>query len=138
MKEIISNRVDAKLALLSNDKTQKQLMSGYVVAFVHPQSKELIFLANCANIADICYSEYPQLPGTRNVKLAKMYADLDSVKSDIYLLRYHHRQFLKILTVAKPAIQFQAQLELYEPDSELVLYNLPELVDPNLSENLGN
>ena len=137
MKEVINNQVDAKLALLSNDKTRKQLISGYVVAFVHPQSRELIFLANSANIADICYSEYPQLPGTRNVKLAKMYADLDSVKSDIYLLRYHHRQFLKVLTVAKPAIQFQAQLDLYETNSELVLYNLPELVDPTLSENLG-
>ena len=137
MNEIINN-IDTKLAILKNKDTQIELTSGYVVAFIHPISKEFIFLANCANIANICYAEYPQLPGTKNIKLAKIYPDLESIKADIYLLRYHHREFLRILTVAKPALHFHAELDLNLLDSEMSLYTLGELTDTNLSEHLGD
>lgn len=119
-----------KIAFLTNKDTEKQLFPGFIVGFIHPFTKEIIFLANCADISAICYSDDPKLPGTKNVKLAKFYANLEKAKNDIYLLRYHHRQFLKIVTIAKPAAHFRAQLSIPgNPigEEEVNTYTLPEL-----------
>lgn len=101
---------------------------GYVVAFIHPVTNQFIFLDKSADIKALCYCENPKLPGTSNIRQAKTYTSLAQVKYDIYLLRYHHRGFIKIKTVAKPINYFNDTLYLnnskipilYEP-SELYL-----------------
>lgn len=121
--------ISDKLALLTDKNSVKTYTPGYVVGFIHPVSNQCIFLANCADIADICYCEDPKLPGTTNVKYAKVYPDIETAKSDIYLLRYHHRQFLTIRTIAKPVMHFQSKLALDSmiPEIEHTLYSLDEL-----------
>jgi hypothetical protein len=67
-----------------------------VIFFINPKSNQMIFLASTANIDDICYSTTPTLPGTVDYFGAKRYKNIEEAKSDIYKLRYHHREFLKI------------------------------------------
>ena len=125
-----------KLKLLSRPDTIKKYDQGYVVGFIHPRSEQVIFLASIADVSQICYAKEPQLPGTLNIKQAKVYQNLDAAKNDIYLLRYHHRQFLNIITVAKPVMHFHAELEI--PDSNHfpapVLYTLAELAQNGSSD----
>lgn len=121
--------IDSKASMLTAASTYTELTQGYIVGFIHPMLKQVIFLANCADIAAICYAKAPKLPGTQNVKLAKFYSTIDAARSDIYLLRYHHREFLKIVIVAKPVAHFHAELLL--PDSTentIAEYPLSELM----------
>lgn len=74
----------------------------YFLAFIHPISKQYVFLAENADIKSICYSNYPRLLGTTVPNYAKIYSSIEAVKSDIYLLRYHHRCFLSILCAIIP------------------------------------
>lgn len=129
MKDLISNKkndIENKITLLSNPDTLTYFENGVVIGFIHPISGNIIYLANAANITDICYSKNPKLLGTLSIKHAKVYPDIDAAKKDIYLLRYHHRDFLKITTIAKSVMHFHAELML--PDPQGCLYELPELI----------
>ena len=74
----------------------------YFLAFIHPISKQYVFLAKNADIKSICYSTYPKLLGTIVPDYAKIYSSIEAAKSDIYLLRYYHRCFLSILCAIIP------------------------------------
>lgn len=125
MKEVISNQNHAS----SYDETYiASAHAGFVVAFIHPLTNQPIFLADSANISEICYSQCPKLPGTSNIKYAKIYQDLESAKSDIYLLRYHHRNFLKILTIAKPIVNIRSQSDFNVGTDLTYLYDPTELM----------
>lgn len=70
----------------------------YVIGFIHPISGSIILLSRLSNIDNICYNKEPKLPGTSSPEYAKHYIDVDTAKSDIYKLRYHFRDFIKIKT----------------------------------------
>lgn len=73
----------------------------YLIFFIHKQSKTIVLLAEEANIESICYNDNPTLPGTIFPAKAKKYKSIEEAKKDIYKLRYHHREFLKIVTGIK-------------------------------------
>ena len=130
--------ISDKLALLTNADTVKMYTPGYVIGFIHPKTHQPIFLANCANISDICYSKDPKLPGTANIKYAKVYYDIDTAKADIYLLRYHHREFIHIVTIAKPIMHFHAELLIDDSETSIQLYSPLELIAENNSDPFEN
>ena len=78
----------------------------FVLVFFTPDLLDCVFLANSADIQSICYSKAPYLEGTKNILKARFYDNIDSAKSDIYTLRYHHREFLKIKIGIVPAKNF--------------------------------
>jgi len=84
--------------LTNNTDADKQI---YIIFFIHVQSKTIVFLAYNADIEAICYDSNPSLSGTNNYKLAKQYESIEEAKNDIYKLRYHHREFLKVITGIK-------------------------------------
>ena len=130
--------ISDKLALLTDKNAVKTYTPGYVVGFIHPKTNQPIFLANCANISDICYARDPKLPGTINIKYAKVYYDIEAAKADIYLLRYHHREFLRITTIAKPIIHFHAELSIDSEDDSIQLYAPVELIAETASYPFEN
>lgn len=73
----------------------------YLIFFIHKQDKTVVLLAEEANIERICYNDNPTLPGTLSPTKAKKYKSIEEAKKDIYKLRYHHREFLKIVTGIK-------------------------------------
>lgn len=73
----------------------------YLIFFIHTQSRSVVFLEEKANIDAICYDKNPKLPGTLNPILAKQYKTVSEAKDDIFKLRYHHREFLKVKTGIK-------------------------------------
>lgn len=75
--------------------------SNYTIAFFHPKTGKPVFLATTADINKICYEKYPQIPGTFDIAKAKIYKDLDEAKNVIFKLRYHHREFLAVLSIIK-------------------------------------
>ena len=96
--------VDSSIEVESiNSNTQ--VNPGYVLIFMHPLTQQCVLLARNADISAICYTDKPYLPGTANPAYAKFYESLDELKSDVYLLRYHHRGFLHVKMLAKPAVR---------------------------------
>ena len=98
----------------------------YVIFFIHAQSKNIIFLDASADIESICYASNPTLAGTINYELAKRYNSIEEAKNDIYKLRYHHREFLKIATGIKSISVYDVKLNKI-PNSETALYKLVDL-----------
>lgn len=95
----------AKVKKISDD-----LSDGiYLIFFIHAQSNNIIFLSEDADIDAICYASDPILSGTINPMLAKKYIDIEEAKKDIYKLRYHHREFLKVIT----GIKKMSKIDLY-------------------------
>lgn len=88
---------------------------GYILIFIHPNSNDFVYLANSADIQSICYSDRPYLPGTKNPNFAKFYLTANDAKADVYLLRYHHREFLNIPIIIKSA----AHLEIKKDNNQI-------------------
>ena len=101
--------------------------SGYVLVFIHPKTQQYILLANNADIPSICYSSNPYLPGTCNPMYAKFYTSLEDLKADVYLLRYHHRKFLNVKMIAKPAQRVHKELNQQNILTNSKIYYLDEL-----------
>ena len=127
-----------KLALLTNEDATKSCTYGYIIGFIHPKTNQPIFLANSANISDICYAKDPKLPGTTNIKHAKVYYSIEAAKADIYLLRYHHREFLRITTIAKPVAHFHAELLANDVEASIQMYAPVELIAETSSDPFEN
>lgn len=79
----------------------KESVFVYLIFFIHKQDKTVVLLAEDADIESICYNDNPTLPGTIFPAKAKKYKSIEEAKKDIYKLRYHHREFLKIVTGIK-------------------------------------
>ena len=75
--------------------------NAYVLAFYHPKLSKPVFLANTADVNKICYKTPPQIPGTLNAEKAKIFQNVDDAKAFIYLLRYHRREFLHVMSIIK-------------------------------------
>ena len=82
-----------KLNLQNNNK--------YCIAFISLEAKKLVFLAYNADISKICYMNPPYIPGTNNILKAKLYDSVDEAKTDIYRLRYYHRDFISLISIVK-------------------------------------
>ena len=99
---------------------KSSIKDAYIIFFIDTKSNKLIFLADSADIDAICYDSNPTLAGTVDYRLAKRYNNITEAKSDIYKLRYHHREFLKVIVGIKK-INVEdlqpAKLSDYEPES---------------------
>lgn len=113
-----------KVKIISSDIVDGE--SVYVIFFIHTQSKSIIFLAYTADIDAICYSSNPSLPGSVNYELAKRYKSIEEAKNDIYKLRYHHREFLKVMTGIKEISIVDLDIGKIE-NSDTITYNLIDL-----------
>lgn len=101
----------------------------YTIFFMHPASKNIVLLAYTADIESICYSDVPSLPGTCNYRLAKKYSTIEQARSDIYRLRYHHRDFLKVFIGIKELSE--NELDIGALSADVSHYLLPELLYKN-------
>lgn len=126
-KDLLEISETDKLILHTSDKSSLHAVNGYVLIFIHPKTQQGILLAKTAEISDICYTQRPYLPGTSNPMYAKFYNSLDDLKRDVYLLRYHHREFLKINMIAKSAIHIYSELNVGDVISNTNTYYLDEL-----------
>ena len=68
----------------------------YALGFIHPRLQKIIYLHASADIESICYDKNPKLYGCTDIQKAKKYVSVDSIKADLFKLRYHHRRFLNI------------------------------------------
>lgn len=78
----------------------------YIIFFIEPTNKKIMFLGNIADVDAVCYNENELLYGTKDIRLAKKYSSIDQAKEDIYKLRYHIRNFLKIPIGIKRILDF--------------------------------
>ena len=83
----------------------------YIIFFVNPINKELMFLGYMADIDSLCYHSNLILPGTTNYRAAKRYKTVEEAKDDIYKLRYHHREFLKITLGIKKVLKSSLDID---------------------------
>ena len=106
----------------------------YFLAFIHPLSKQYIFLAKNADVKSICYSTYPRLLGTTIPNYAKIYSSIEAAKADIYLLRYHHRCFLSILCAIIPtSIAINSGVD---SSNNILEYDALDFVEPERIDNI--
>lgn len=98
----------------------------YIICFLQPRTKNIIYLAYSADIDSICYNSNSILPGTSNYLLAKRYNNVEQAKDDVYKLRYFHREFLKPIAIIKgiPLANFELNNIL---DSDIHTYKLDEI-----------
>ena len=126
-KDLLEISETSELILNTSDKCSLHAVNGYVLIFIHPKTQQGILLAKTAEISDICYTQRPYLPGTLNPMYAKFYNSLDDLKNDVYLLRYHHREFLKVNMLAKPAMRIYSEPNMCDVLSNTNTYYLDEL-----------
>lgn len=74
-------------------------MEKYTLGFIPPYSTDIVYLASGFDIDSICYQNPPVIPGTIDQTKAALYDTVDKIKSDIYKLRYYHREFLTVACV---------------------------------------
>lgn len=98
----------------------------YLIFFIHKQDKTVVLLAEEANIERICYNDNPTLPGTLSPTKAKKYKSIEEAKNDIYKLRYHHREFLKVMTGIKEISIIDLDIGKIE-NSDTITYKLIDL-----------
>lgn len=79
-----------------NISTQENKTSGYSIVLFYQDTNIYFYLAQIAHINDICYSIDNYIPITMNAALSKLYDSEEAARNDIYLLRYHRREFLKV------------------------------------------
>ena len=122
----IEKQVNSSIPIDASD-AMINTSSSYVLIFIHPKTQQCILLANNADIPSICYSSNPYLPGTCNPMYAKFYTTLEDLKADVYLLRYHHRKFLNVKMIAKPAKRMYKELNQQNILTDSKIYYLDEL-----------
>lgn len=92
-------------------------MEKYILGFIPPYSANIVYLAKSADIDAMCYKNPPVIYGTTTKALAKIYDSIDALKSDLYKLRYYHREFLSIACAVIKVTNEEITSDMYELES---------------------